>query len=861
VETEGIQAEIELPFSGVQRLCAPLVDDLQQLPEPQQNAVRVAFGLASGEVPDKFLVAVAVLNLLASSADERPRLCLVDDAQWLDATSLEALGFAARRLAVDAVAMLFAIRTPATTTALVGLPALDVGGLDDSDARALVSLAAPGPLDERVRDRIVDETCGNPLALLEMARGMTRAERAGGFAPAAAIDLRRRMTKEYARRAAVLDEPTRHLILLAAAEPLADAALLWRAADRVAIEPGALQAAAEAGLLEIDDRVRFRHPLVRTAVYEAASPDERRRAHRTLADAIDPQLDADSRAWHRSLAAAGPDETVATELEHSAARARLRGGLTSAAAMLERATVLTADPSVQASRALAAAELSFQAGDFHATDRMLATARSGVLDDFQQARAALLRGHSAAVTRGGNDAAALLVEAARRLEPFDLGLARRAYLTAWTAAITGHHLGGAGTLAAVSRAVRALPPLPPHPHPLDVVIDGFALLVTDGHAAAAPILERAAREVLDLPVEDVLRWGWQVGGVRSAIWADDAIAVYERQARVARDAGALAELPIHLQALALEQAWRGDLPAARRLVAEAESIAASTGNPVPPFALLRILALEGRDSETSALVDAVVVGGTRQGQGIAVMVAHWAAAVLNNGLGRYDLAAAAAAEVVANGILPWLSMWARCELIEAAARVGDTDLARTALDGLLMTTQPASSRLARGIETRCRAMLAADGAGPLYREAISHLNGSGNHTELARAELLYGEWLLSQGMLRSARERLTTADDMFVAIGMQAFAQRAQHGLVAAGGKARVAPVHVGEPLTAQEGQIARLARDGLTNVQIGAELFLSPRTVEWHLHKAFEKLHIASRETLAGVLGDDRRSPPSRDG
>jgi DNA-binding NarL/FixJ family response regulator len=846
---EGVQAEMELPFSGIHRLCAPMLDSLDELPEPQQDALRVALGLSPGDTPDKFLVAVAVLTLLASVAAERPLLCLVDDAQWLDATSLAALGFVARRLAADDVAIIFALREPATTGALDGLPQLVVEGLDEADARALLALAVPSGLHERVRDRIIGETRGNPLALVELSQRMSPAERAGGLAQAAGGALPDQLTLQYQQRVAELREPTRQLLLLAAAEPLGDAALLWRAADRVSIEPSALTPATEAGLLVVDDRVRFHHPLVRAAVYRAASTEERRRAHRALAEASDPELASDTHAWHRALATAEPDEAVAAELARSAGRAQRRGDLAAAAAFLDRATMLTPDPTRQAGRALAAAEVSFRAGDFQATQRLLATARSGALDDAQLARAALLRGHAAVVLRYGNEAATLLLEAARQLEPIDRDLARRAYLTAWSAAVTADHLGGTEILGEVSRALRAIPSPPIGTSPLDLVIDGLALLITEGHEAAMPVLQRAAEEVLQLPVEDVLQWGWHVGGVRSAIWDDQAIAVYERQAQVVRDAGALAELPIHLQALALERAWRGDLLGARLLVSEAENISASTGNRVPPFAMLRILALEGREDEASALIEAVLQEGTTQGQGIAVMVAHWAAAVLNNGFGRYAEAAVAAREVVENTVLPWLAMWARCELVEAAFRVGDTELALRALDGVIVTTRPASSVLARGVEARCRALVAGTGAEALHREAIVQLDASGNEVERTRARLVYGEWLLAEGRRREAREQLRTAEERFADIGMAAFAERARGQLVAAGAKPRTRPAMSSDELTPQEAQITRLARDGLTNAQIGAQLFLSPRTVEWHLHKAFGKLRIDSRDALDGVL------------
>jgi DNA-binding CsgD family transcriptional regulator len=854
-ELEGIQAEMELPFAGIHRLCTPLLDVLEALAPPQRDALRVALGVSSGGAPDRFLVAAAVLNLLAATAEKRPLLCLVDDAQWLDGASLQALGFVARRLLAEPVAMILSMREPAATAALDDLPQMALDGLDEADARALLSRAVPGRLDDRVRDRIVAETAGNPLALVELSRRMSPAERAGGFAPPAADDLPGRLSEVYAQRVAGLPEATQRLLLLAAAEPLGDATLLWRAADRLATDPGALAHAADAGLLDIDDRVRFHHPLVRSAVYRAASPDERRRVHDALAEVSDPEIAGDRRAWHRALAADGPDEAVAADLEHSAGRAQRRGGLAAAAALLERATELTPDPARQAERALAAAEASLQAGAFDVTQRLVATAESGPLDGFQRARAALLRGHVAAVAAYGNEAAPLLLDAARQLEPFDSGLARRAYLTAWSAAVTANHLGGAEVLVDVCRAVQALPPLPADPHPLDLVIEGFASLIVDGHAAAMPVLERAGADVLRLPVDDVLRWGWQVGGVRSATWDDEAIAVYERQARVVRDAGALGELPIHLQALALEQAWRGDLAGARRLIAEADSISTAMGNDVPPFALLRLLALEGREADAAPIIDAVIREGTVRGQGIAVMVAHWAAAVLNNGLGRHEEAAAASGRIVADNILPWLSMWALVELVEAAAAVGDAERARDALDRLVAATRAAGSRLARGIEARCRALLAdGDEADGSYREAIEQLGRSGNRTELARAQLLFGDWLRREGRLAEARECLRAAEELFAEIGMEAFAERARSALVAAGAKPRTRGIEAREDLTPQEEQIARLARQGLTNTEIGAQLFLSPRTIEWHLGKVFGKLGIESRSGLdAALAGPDR--------
>ncbi|HEY1518803.1 MAG TPA: AAA family ATPase [Solirubrobacteraceae bacterium] len=850
-EVVGIQAEMELSFAGIHRLCTPILDRIEVLAEPQQNALRVAWGMASGDAPDRFLVAVAVLNLLSATAEKRPVLCLVDDTQWLDAASAQALGFVARRLVAEPMAMIFSLREPVTTRALDGLPQLSVQGLDDPDARALLSRALPGPLDDRVRDRIIAETEGNPLALIELSQTMSRSEQAGGFAPPAGGDLPSQLHEQYLRRISALPTATQRLMLLAAAEPLGDAALLWRAAERLSLDPGALVPATEAGLLDIDDLVRFHHPLVRSAAYRAASLDERRRVHHALADVSDPELAAERRAWHRALAAAEPDEAVAAELERSAGRAQRRGGLPAAAAFLERATALTPDTARQTVRALSAAEVSFEAGDFQSTLRLLATAESGPLNGFQRARAALLRGHAALVSAYASDAPSLLLQAARDLEAFDVTLARRAYLTAWGAAVSANHLGRPGVLVEICSAVRALPPLSPTPHPLDLLIEGFALITTDGHAAAIPILQRAAESATVLSVDDLLRWGWLAPGASSAAWdIEGSLALNERKAQMVRQAGALGELPIHLQSLALDRTWSGDLAGADVLVAESESVAAATGTDPPPITLVMLRAMQGRNDDAAHMIEEVVQGATDAGQGMAVMVARWADSRLNNGLGRYEPAAAAAREVIENGIDPWTPVGAMPELVEAAIRLGETEVARDALDRLVATTQPAGTDLALGVEARSRALVTGgEAAEPLFHESIERLGRTSLRPELARARLLYGEWLRREGRRGESRDQLRIAEQMFTEMGMEAFADRTRGELVAAGAKPSTRHLEMREELTAQEEQIARLARDGLTNTQIGTQLFLSPRTVEYHLHKVFGKLGIDSRSGLRAVL------------
>jgi DNA-binding CsgD family transcriptional regulator len=855
----GVESEMELVYAGLHQLLTPMLGSLERLPAPQANALRTAFGLGPGPAPDRFLVGLATLSLLADAASEHPLLCLVDDEQWLDQASAQVLGFVARRLAAESVGLVFAARLPGDE--LAGLPELVVEGLQEADGRALLDAVLTGPLDARVRDRIVAEARGNPLALLELPRGLTPAELAGGFALPDATPLSGRVEESFRRRLDELPADTRLLLLVAAADPVGDPVLLWRAAQRLGIAPQAADPAAEAGLLEIGARVLFRHPLVRSAAYRSASLQERQELHRALAEATDPELDPDRRAWHWALAAPGPDEDVAAELERSAGRAQARGGVAAAAAFLQRAVALTVDPTRWAERSLAAAQASFQAGAFDAALGLLAAAEAGPLDEFQRARVDLLRGNVAFASGRLGDAPALLLEAARRLEPFDLELARHTYLTAWGAAFvaTGYLQGGSVFLE-IRRAVQALPPRPGAPQPVDLLLDGLAQLSTDGHAAATPTLQRAAKALADISVEDVLRWGWMATAASNAVWDNDgAYTISARQVQLVRDAGAVAELPLHLSALGLACAWIGDFASAGALMAEADSVSGVTGSPAGPWVALRLRALQGREAEASAAIASAIEQAAAGGQVFATY-AHWAAAVLYNGLARYEEAAASARQATSNTFEYWVSVWALPELVEAAARAGDAELAREALERLAETTQPCGNDLALGIEARSRALL-RDGstAEELHREAIDRLRRTNLRPELARAHLLYGEWLRREGRRVDAREQLRTAHDLLATIGMEAFAERARRELQATGETARKRTADTGHELTVQEALIARLAREGLSNPEIGARLFISARTVKYHLGKVFTKLSISSRAQLDQVLpGDPATAQPS---
>ena len=849
----GVEAEMELPFAGVHQLCAPMFARLDALPKPQRDALSVALGRSSGGTPDRFHVALAVLSLLSAVAEEQPLLCLVDDAQWLDEASDQVLGFVARRLLAESVAIVFAVREPRKRHEFDGLPELQLGGLEEEEARALLASAVPGLLDARVRDRIIAETRGNPLALLELPRSVSAAELAGGFPIHAAGDLPGHIEDHYLRRVGGLPRGSQQLMLLAAADPVGDATLLWRAAEKLGIGASALAPAQDAQLLEIEARVRFRHPLVRSAVYQAASPGDRQGVHRVLAMVSDPEADADRRAWHRALAAAGPDEEVAAELEHSAGRAQARGGLAAAAAFLQRAVALTRDPRRRTERALAAANFGLRAGAFDAARGMMAAAEIGPLDELQHARLDLLRAEASYSESRGSTAPALLLRAAKALESLDPQLARETYLDAWSSALFAGGLAGSASLHDVSREARSARMPAERAHPSDVLLDGFSLAFTEGRSVAAPVLEQAAAGFAGehASLEEVLRWGWLATAAAVMVWDyETCLAVATRGVEVAREAGALTVLAVSANVMAQATTLGGEFGRTTSLVSEADAVTEATGARVAPYGALVLAGFQGRETHASPLIDATIKEFTAGGQGTAVQYARWARSVLLNGLGRYREAIGAAQEASDDTPELFVSVWAAIELLEAASRCDEAELARGALERIVAATAVAPTDWASGIAARSRALLsegqAADG---LYQEAIERLSRTRLRPELARAHLLYGEWLRRENRRVDARAQLRTAHQLFTAIGMEAFAERARGELLATGEKVRKRTVETRDDLTAQEEQIARLARDGLSNPEIGARLFLSPRTVEWHLRKVFAKLGIRSRRELTRAL------------
>jgi DNA-binding CsgD family transcriptional regulator len=849
-QVTGVEAEMELPFAGIHQLCAPLLDQLDALPQPQQDALNIALGVAPGDVPDRFLVGLAVLGLLSAAAEERPLLCLVEDSQWLDDASGLILGFIARRLLAEAVAIVVAVREPTTTHDFDGLPELLLRGLAEEDARTLLLRAVPGRLDDRVRDRIVAETRGNPLALLDLPRSMSAAELAGGFELLTATDLPRHLEDHYRQRAAELPEATQRLLLLAAAEPIGDATLVWRAAHGLGIDRSALAPAEDAQLVEVGARVRFRHPLVRSAVYRAAVLSERRAAHRALAEATDPDTDPDRRAWHRAHAAVGVDEEVAAELERSADRARARGGAAAAAAFLARAAELTPDPAERGRRALAAAQAKFDAAASDAALELLATAELAPLDELQHARLERLRAEIAFARTRGSDAPALLLHAARRLESLDAAMARETHLEAMAAAMFAGRLGDKpGVRDAAEAALTA--PAASHPRAIDLLLDGLATRFTEGYAAGlAPLRSGlgAFRNLEGLTGRDV-RWLWLACRLAQDLWDDELWYVLAtRGLRVARETGALSVLPIAATYRASLHVHAGEFGAASSLIEEADAITQATDMAPLKYASLMLAAWRGNQAEGLKLIEAGRLEATARGEGMALGVLEWTTALLYNGCGRYAEALAAAQRGCEHDDVG-LFAWSLVELIEAGVRSGATDATAAALDRLSGRTQASGTEWALGIEAGSRALLSDERhAERLYLEAVERLERSRGVVHLARARLQYGEWLRRENRRVDAREQLRAAHEMFSGIGAEGFAERARHELLATGETARKRTDDARAVLTPQEAHIARLARDGHSNPEIGAQLFISPRTVQYHLRKVFLKLDITSRNQLSRV-------------
>ena len=845
VRATGIESEMELVFAGLHQLCAPLLGGLPLLPEPQRDALGIAFGLALGSAPDRFLIGLALLGLLSDVAEQVPLLCVIDDTQWLDRASVHALSFVARRLLADRVCLLFGTRQP--TEDLRGLPELVVMGLGDLDARALLASVVRGPLDDQVRDRVVAETHGNPLALLEWPRGLSPAELAGGFGMPRLLPFAGQIEESFRRRWRDLPTLAQLFMTVAAAEPTGDAVLVRHAVRRLGVADTDASPAIDTGLVEVGTTVRFRHPAVRSVAYAAAAISDRRDAHQALADVTDPVAAPDRRAWHRALSVPGPDEEVAAELERSASSAQARGGLAAAAAFLERSAALTLDPEQRAHRMIAAAAAYLEAGAADSASKLLAAAEAGPIDEFCRAQVESLRGDAASGWGHIGGATDVLLSAARRLEQIDVRLARDTYLGAILVADQASDLTQGATVVDAALAARAAPTLTGGGDPHDLLLDGLALAHSDGPAAAAPLLREALTTFAAVQLSP--GEGWLLGPALTAaalLWDYDAFySLGARFLQVARDLGALRTLPWALGSRAQAHVWSGDLATAASLVAEMQSALEATGDSTAPWAVADLAAWRGREAEAKSAIAAGIDHALAHGQGGAIKVARSAEATLLNGLGQFEGALIAARKATSRPLHRSAYLALR-ELVEAAVRSGQPAVAAEAVERLSESTQTSGTDWALGVEARSRALLiTGDAAEALYHEAIERLDRSPLRPEAARAHLLYGEWLRREKRRVEAREQLRTAHGLFDTMGARAFAERARIELAATGERARSRRPAPTADLTPQERQIAQMAANGATNQEIASQLFLSANTVDYHLRKVFQKLLITRRGQL----------------
>ena len=856
----GVEAEVQFAFAGLHQLCEPMLDRLSALSDPQQTALSVAFGLRAGPAPDRFMVGLAALTLMAEAADETPLLCLVDDAQWLDGASAQVLAFVARRMAAERVVLVFGLRDSDSDSESIDhpvaqLPQLRLAGLSETEAQALLSTAVHTPLDDNVRDRIIAEARGNPLALLELPRNARPAHLAGGFELPDVLSVPRRIEDGFRSRSASLPSETQLLLLVAAADPTGDTALLWRATSSFGVAPEAVHPAEASGLLEIDSRVRFRHPLVRSAVYRRATPPDRRRAHAALAAATDQTLDPDRRAWHRAQAVQGTDEEAAADLERSADRASARGGLAAAAAFLEQATKLTPEPGRRARRALDAAQAKHAAGASGTALPLLAVAAAGPGDSLHHARVELLRAQIAFHVARDFDVPKKLLSAAETLAPLDPALARETYLDALDAAIVVGGIAPDHSVREVAEAALTAPVSPVPPRPVDLLLDAMATTFTRGYGEGAPGLREALEAFRDHEpaaenVGDIYRWSWLASRNAMALFDEELVhGLAARHVRLARESGALSTLPSALLIQSVMHVLSGDLAHAAELV---EQTAVGSGGESHPLlhAQLIVAAWRGRPNEVMRIREAMAVLG--RGADIDLHLTSYAMAVLHNGLGDYGAALDAGVRAFESDELTHSTL-SYSELIEAACRNGQPERAAEALDHLRSRAAAAGTPWGLGLAARSRALSSAGPAAEeSYREAIHQLRRSRMVSHLGRTHLVYGEWLRREGRRQDAREQLRTAHDLLSNVGAWAFAARAVRELRATGESPRKRLAQGADVLTAQEVHIARLVSTGATSREVAAQLFLSPRTIDAHLRSIFRKVGITSRRQLRGVTLPD---------
>ncbi|MET0700347.1 MAG: AAA family ATPase [Mycobacterium sp.] len=856
IRINGAETEMELAYSGVQQLCDPLMEFSSRIPSPQRTALEVALGLRSGPVPDRLLVGLAVLTLVSEAGNDHAMMCLIDDAQWVDDASLKVLAIVARRLVADRVAMIFAARDREGAQVLPGFPELRLDGLSATEARNLLNDVFPGQIDERVRETVITEAGGSPLALLELHRALTPEELAGGYGLTTASSRLARIEQTYGRQIRELPSATRLLLLIAAAEPAGRPAWLWAAADLLGVGIATAAPAEGVKLVTANGGISFRHPLIRSVVYQHASLPDRRRVHAALASAIGDDDAREHRAWHRAQAAAAPDEDVAAELEYCAARAGARGGSAAAATFLATAASLTPEARHRTQRALSAAAAKLDAGAQEAAGQLLAMALQAPPDEFADARIELLRTQLALSTTPITDAPQLLLASAQRLAHFDATSARETYLQAVMAAVHAGRLATEqGNSAAAVAEIARTAPTAESITSVDLLLDGLIVRLTEGFTAAAPLLRRA----IDLYLRE------EAAGTADPRWHDTthrvSLDLFDRetysylagrQLESLRAAGALSVLPTALLTNASLLVTKARFDEAAVLLEEANGIVtATTGAPLPITGVhCHLEAYRGQEDRCQRIIKATIANGTARGAGSEIAGALHAQAVLLNGLGKYHEALSAAVSAAAYDDIAMCGV-ALIELVEAASKCGEMSTATEATNRLLERTESSPTAYAAAVAARCAALVGhGDAAELLYRTAIARITECNDAlVQLPRTHLLYGEWLQGEGRQNEAQEELRHAVEMFTVMGAEGFADRARRGLRATGAAVGNGSRRRSMDLTTQEFHIATLASDGHTSREIGSTLFLSRRTVEWHLGKIFAKLNVTSRRQLRVVL------------
>jgi DNA-binding CsgD family transcriptional regulator len=858
VRVAGMQSENEFSFGALHRLLVPFMDRIESLPARQREAIWTAFGVAAGPAPDRFLVGLAALTVLAEAARERPLICIVDDAHWIDRESLDVLGLIARRLFAERVVMLFAARVSSAAVVTVGPPplegvrALDILGLDEQAARQLITALVPCPVDPAVALKIAEGTGGCPLAVREVVSGLRRDQLSGHQPLPDPLTVGSALERHFLCQVELLPTDTQTALLLVAAESSRDPFLLRRACAALSVDIRALEPAREAELLAPSYEVTFRHPLIRSAVYNGAHVEKRRAAHLALAEATDGVLHPEARAWHLSRATSGPDEGTAVLLAQCAAKARSRGRYSEAAALWARTAELTAEPAEAARSLLEAAEAYFVGGAVEASEDALTRAEQDLATPLLRAQALRLDAQLKTFV-APSETPSLLLNVATAFEALDIGLARDTYAEALAACVVSAQMTSLTTPKDI--AVAALNAPSRHdgdPTIEDLLLDAFATRFAFGYVDAVPAYRRCVEWLCAEDSPHASRWAVFGSKAAEELWDPVGYRVMlQRMERTQRQRGELDALRVTANRLGDYEMWIGQFALADAYHSETAELAAALGEDSEGWLRNKaeLLAWQGRETEARAVATQILQHPSDvPSVGVVVNSALLGLAVLNIAKGQYREALAYARQLF--NIDP-ITHGNHClrEVVEAGARAGDTEIACRALERLEERGQASGTPWALGLVARSRALIAHDAlAEEHFREGLEYLASTPIVTEQARTHLLYGEWLRRQGRRTDARSQLQNAYALFADMGADTFAQRAARELGATGARARKRSPDSSSTLTPQELRIARLAASGATSKEIAAELFLSPRTIDAHLRSVFSKVGITSRRQLRGM-------------